>query len=303
MTDPSALSQKGASDSSPAPKREKGEVAAQLESQRELRPRKSIQSVEIGVRILESLVSSDTGRAPLREIASKAGMSRSQAHRYLLSYINTGMVVQEGHAGLYALGPTALKIGLSAAARLDVIQSATDELQRLVEVVGSTGVLSIWGDHGPTLVRWVEGRQPVVTSLNIGSILPLQTSSVGIVFLAFQSPAKVAIVLQAQGAAGRAIDDQEVAKRVRKAREDGYATAAGDLIPGLCAITAPVFDMRGWPAASIGVLGYARDQNFLTESNIRSTTEAARRASLAIGWTPGIGSAISRTETPDFVSA
>src|SRR3546814_3072995 len=46
------------------------------------KPRKSIQSVETGVRVLEALISCPGGCAPLRDIAAGAEMSRSQAHRY-----------------------------------------------------------------------------------------------------------------------------------------------------------------------------------------------------------------------------
>lgn len=293
-------SEKSAGVTSAAASKKKGVVPPTSESIEAPRQRKSIQSVEIGVRVLKSLVSTETGRAPLREIADKAAMSRSQAHRYLLSFINTGMVVQERNSGLYSLGPIALEIGLSAAFRLDVIQAAADELRGLVEAVGTTGILSIWAEHGPTLVRWIDGKHPVLTSLTIGSVLPLLTSSAGMVFLSFQAPARVATVLEAELSARLKVDRRELAERVRKTREAGYATVAGDLIPGLSAITAPVFDMQGWPAATLGLLGYSWDQNFLTQSNIRLMLAAAQRASFAIGWTLATGTAISRVRAPDF---
>ena len=61
--------------------------------------RKSIQSVEIGVRVLLALVETggDEG-AFLREVAEHSGLSRSQAHRYLLSFVNTGVAEQHSRA-------------------------------------------------------------------------------------------------------------------------------------------------------------------------------------------------------------
>src|SRR3546814_19122312 len=50
--------------------------------------RKSIQSVEIGVSVLKVLADAE-GPQRLRDIAAVSGLSRSQAHRYLLSYVNT----------------------------------------------------------------------------------------------------------------------------------------------------------------------------------------------------------------------
>src|SRR3546814_2090430 len=78
--------------------------------------RKSIQSVEIGVSVLKVLADAE-GPQRLRDIAAVSGLSRSQAHRYLLSYANTGMVRQDSESGLYELGPLAITIGLAGLRR------------------------------------------------------------------------------------------------------------------------------------------------------------------------------------------
>src|SRR3546814_16935606 len=98
----------------------------------------------------------------------------SQAHRYLQAYINTGLVQQEPADGRYSLGPTALKIGLSALSRLDVIRITTAYLRQLADDLETTGLLSIWGDYGPTIIRWLDGGVPIATSLHVGSVLPIQ---------------------------------------------------------------------------------------------------------------------------------
>jgi len=268
-----------------------------------VRMRKSIQSVETGVRILDALMQTPLGRAPLREIAAAARMSRSQAHRYLLAYINTGVVIQEPQSGLYSLGPMALKIGLSAVSRLDVVQQSANELRNLVDTVGCTGLLSIWGDHGPTVVRWIDGRRAMVTSLNIGSVLPLQNSSAGTIFLAFQAPPKVLQLLESERATGHGDSRRELNRKIKTTRKDGYATVSGDVIPGLAAISVPVFDMAGWPVAVIGVLGSAADKGFLSQRNIDAALDAARRASTAIGWQPATGAAIFAEPDADYVEA
>lgn len=265
------------------------------------KPRKSIQSVETGIRVIEALITMPSGRAPLRDIASAAEMSRSQAHRYLLAFINTGLVAQEAQSGLYSLGPTALKIGLSAVSRLDVVQQAASELRNLVEAVGCTGYLCIWGDYGPTIVRWIDGDRRMVTSLNIGSVLPLQTSTAGIIFLAFQAPAKVKYLLEKERARGDGLSRAELSGLIAQARKDSYATTDGQVVPGLVAISAPVFDMQGWPAATMGILGRSTDSGFLTPTNTTAILDAAAKASVAIGWQPDEGPAIVKSASADFV--
>lgn len=283
----------------PAARRQPAHAAA--DDPPPVKVRKSIQSVETGVRVLDALMSTDLCRAPLREVAQAAEMSRSQAHRYLLAFINTGLVIQDPLSGHYSLGPMALKIGLAAVARLDVVQESANELQTLVDQVGCTGLLSIWGDHGPTVVRWIDGRWPVVTSLNIGSLLPLQISSAGTIFLAFQPPSKVLRLLELERSAGRSLPREEIARKIERARAEGYATASGDLVPGLAAISVPVFDLQGWPAAVLGLIGSSADDSFLSREHIEAAREAARRASVAIGWQPASGAAIAKARDADYV--
>lgn len=265
------------------------------------KPRKSIQSVETGIRVIEALISTGSGRAPLRDIALAADMSRSQAHRYLLAYINTGLVTQDAQSGLYSLGPMALRIGLSAVSRLDVVQQASAELRNLVDTLGFTGLLSIWGDYGPTVVRWIDGERRLVTSLTVGSVLPLQSSSAGTLFLAFQPAAKVEWLLDKERASGDQPSRAELAGRIRQARKRGYATTDGQVVPGLAAISVPVFDLQGWPAAMIGLLGRLPDANFFSAANIDAVREGARRASMAIGWRPEQGTAIEQVAAKDLI--
>ncbi len=94
--------------------------------------RKSIQSVEIGVRVLLALVETGGGEgAFLREVADHSGLSRSQAHRYLLSFVNTGVAEQDERSGRYYLGGLTVRLGLAAMARLDTVRIAAEHLEDL----------------------------------------------------------------------------------------------------------------------------------------------------------------------------
>lgn len=253
--------------------------------------RKSIQSVETGVRVMEALIQA-RGSLPLREIAALSGMSRSQSHRYLLSYVNTGLVRQDPLSGFYSLGPMALRIGMAALSRLDHVQEASQRLRTLVDEFSYTGLLTIWGDFGPTVVRWIDGEQAIVTSLNIGSVLPLLTSSAGMVFLAFQAPSKSRRLLEAERARRDDISEAELEKRIALVRAAGYATTDGSVIPGLAAITAPVFDLQGWPAAALGIISRSSDTGFLTQRNIDAVCAAASEISQSLGWDSSAGPAV-----------
>lgn len=205
--------------------------------------RAGIQSVEIGMRVLEALAELGTAR-PLAAIVRGCGLSPSQTHRYLASLSEAGMVLQDVH-GNYDLGPAALKLGLSALARIDVFRIADEKLAEFRSETGATVLLAALGPAGPTIVRWHMGSPPIVTSLALGSVLSLVNSATGQVFLAFRPDQETASFVQAELERNSALDASAIEKLKAKVREEGKAHVGGTLIPGLDAKAFPIFDLQG----------------------------------------------------------
>ncbi len=153
--------------------------------------RRGIQSVEIGFRVLAA-VAAESQPATLGAIAKRAGLSASQAHRYLASLIAGGMAHQAASSGRYELGPQAIQIGLAALARTDVFAEADPAIAAFTRDTGRSTLVAARGPLGPTIVRWHAGRTPVITSLAVGSVLPLLGSATGHAFLAFMGSEELA---------------------------------------------------------------------------------------------------------------
>lgn len=204
--------------------------------------RQGIQSVGIGLRVLDVLASLD-GAAALGAIAQASDLSASQAHRYLASLIAAGMARQDAATGRYELGPGALRLGLAALSRMDVFREAAIAIGDYVRETGRTVQMAALGPSGPIVVRWIMGTPPISTSLTVGAPLPLLSSATGHVFLAFrpenQTQAMVERETQPQF---QPIDVEALRARVRR---DGYSAIRGDLIPGLRATAVPIFDLQG----------------------------------------------------------
>src|SRR3546814_12260594 len=98
-------------------------------------------------------------------IAAVSGLSRSQAHRYLLSYVNTGMVRQDSESGLYELGPLAITIGLAGLRTLEPVRVGGEALVNITTRTGVTGQLLVWGAPGPTIIRVRPGRRFLAMTL------------------------------------------------------------------------------------------------------------------------------------------
>jgi len=150
--------------------------------------RQGIQSVGIGLRVLEVLAAQN-GAAALGAIAQASDLSASQAHRYLASLIAAGMARQDTATGRYELGPGALRLGLAALSRMDSFREAAIALTDYVAETGRTVQMGALGPTGPIVVRWIMGTPAISTSLMVGSPLPLLSSATGHVFLAFRPEA------------------------------------------------------------------------------------------------------------------
>lgn len=255
----------------------------------EAQKRKSIQSVEYGVRLLEVLAAAP-GTLALRDVAKAGRMSRSQTHRYLLSYVNTGLVRQDPATGDYELGPVALRIGLSALRRCEPIAVANEALSALIERTGHTGLVTVWGEYGPTIVRLAQGRRPVVMSLQVGSTVPIFGSAAGHIFLA-HLPRSVATAAAKQAWKNMNPDNPNgwkamLAKFEHEVRVSNFASVCGTTIPGLSAIGAPVLDSQGQIVAVIGLVAHsdvALEQN---SDAIAALKDASHSASERLGYEP-----------------
>jgi DNA-binding IclR family transcriptional regulator len=148
----------------------------------------------------------------------------------------------------------------------------------------TTGLLSVWGNYGPTVIRWIDGGIPLFTTLHVGSVLPIQASSTGILFLTHLPRAVTQPIIETERVAGLSVDDKELAELTVRARELGYTRTYGTVVPGLSALTVPVFDPENRLVATMSVLSRVQDENFYSEQKIEKIRTAAREASRAIGW-------------------
>ena len=106
------------------------------------------------------------------------------------------------------------------------------------------------------VVRLREGAFPTIYTVRLGSVLPLTGSATGLVYLAFLNPAFIGPVLERE----RAVDpvpvtQEQLAVHVAATRTNGFAAVDGSVMPGLVAISCPVFDFQNDVACSITVTG------------------------------------------------
>lgn len=223
--------------------------------------RQGIQSIEVGSTLLEVL-SRATGPLSLRDLSSQAKMSASKAHRYLVSLLRTGLVLQDPVTNRYDVGFLSLKLGLAALNRTDLVRFGTEAASWLNHELDTTVLLAVWGNFGPTVVAMYDCSDLMIQNVNVGSVLPLTRSATGRVFLAYM-PRKTTLQRVKQELKGpltqipssriRTLTDvEDVIKKVRKHR---LGTTQGDVVPGQSALAAPVLDHQGRIVAALTLIG------------------------------------------------
>lgn len=253
--------------------------------------RLSIQSLDSALVVLRVLASFDRA-ASLTDIAREAGMPPSKVHRYLASFSKAGLVRQAQRAGLYDLAKGAIELGLAAMSRMNLVNDSADCLGQLVAQTGAAGLVAVWGPHGPTVVRWERTGSFVITSLGLGTVLPLLNSATGRIFLAYSPPHVVGQLLQREIDRARKLDlswpdltppgEEALELMVERIRKAGYASVDGRFIPGLNAISAPVLNWQGEVEAAVTLTSGDRSMLEANSSALRLLRERCEEVSVRV---------------------
>jgi DNA-binding IclR family transcriptional regulator len=131
--------------------------------------------------------------------------------------------------------------------------------------------LGVWGNHGPTIVRWEDSSQPISQNLQTGLVLPILASATGLAFAAWLPPAMTAPLIDAELAQGDGPGAGELAQRLAGIRDIGMVRLAGidvfaDLYgTSISAISLPVFDQTGAMVLALTAIG-ASDRLDISEA-------------------------------------
>ena len=247
--------------------------------------KRGIQSIDVGISVL-SQFAAFPGSVSLKDLSDAVDMPSSKVHRYLASFIRTGLVSQDPATGKYDLGPQALQLGLAAIARLDLVDLATRHMTRLTEDHDVMSVLSVWSQHGPTVIRIKRGAENIFSSIALGSVLPTIRSATGQVFLAYLPDAMVENQVKAGLKEAKTLENagpknkRELSAVIKQVHDQGYASVYslyGTAFPRINAVAVPVLDIQGEAAAVISLMSGFKDladiNNPITKELIRTTKE------------------------------
>ncbi|MEO8667831.1 MAG: IclR family transcriptional regulator [Bauldia sp.] len=224
---------------------------------------RGVQSIEVGARLLNALVD-DGEPMMLRDLARRAGIAPAQAHAYLVSFRNSGLVEQDGQAGLYRLGPFALQLAIARMRSFDPLRMAGDAIADLAAETGLTVALAIWGTFGPTVIQVWEGADQVHINTRAGTVYSVSGTATGRVFAAFMPESLIRETIRAELAEsrylrriGETISFSLLKPDLKSIRALGFSTIKAPPVPGINALSAPVFDHVGQMLMAVTLIGPA----------------------------------------------
>ena len=221
---------------------------------------RGIQSIEIGGRLLLALAER-VKPMMLRDLAEAAGMPSAQAHAYLVSFRKLELVEQDVATGRYRLGPFALHLGLARLRASEPYQIAADAVVSLVDRLDLAATISVWGTYGATVVRIQESSHQIHANVRPGTVFGLTNTATGRLFAAFLPERLVDPLIHAElrdparRSQGAPASLAALRAELAEVRRRGLATAHDMPVPGISALSAPIFDHSGQMQVAVTVMG------------------------------------------------
>ncbi|KPU97037.1 IclR family transcriptional regulator [Variovorax paradoxus] len=237
------------------------------------RAQRGIQSIEVGGQLLRALVHHGRPMA-LKDLAREADMTPAKAHPYMVSFGRLGLIEQDRASGHYLLGPLALQLGLISLQQADPVHIATPAIAQLAQQTGHTIALAVWGARGATIVRTAESPSPVHVNMRHGTVFSLTNTASGRVFAAYLDAERVRELLEAERLRQKQRKAEpappagmppvqplpswaDFERQLQEVRAHGISRSDGEVIEGVSAMAAPVFDHTGAIVLAITAIGPA----------------------------------------------
>ncbi|MEE2000201.1 IclR family transcriptional regulator [Alkalimonas sp. MEB108] len=205
-------------------------------------------------RMIDEISRAEQGLS-LSELEQQLAVPRTTAFRILQTLCQQQLI--EKHGKKYLAGSQLLRLGLSLLSSMPVKQKALPMLQQLSLSTGFSCHLALPHADGSLLVEVCDSPNPLRLAARPGTVVPLNCSASGKVFLAFRcfdrlhEPAlQASFVRRTEHSllAGEALKSE-----LQRVLARGYATDEQEYHPDVRCLAAPVRDELGQVAAAVGV--------------------------------------------------
>jgi DNA-binding IclR family transcriptional regulator len=214
----------------------------------------SAKSLTKGIALLDAVAAA--AQPPrLVDLVRASGLARPTAVR-LLSVLCKGDLLRLREDGTYALGPRLAAWGQAFLDGLDLTEVAHDLMQELVDLSGESCYVGVLDRNTVLYVAAVKSPRGIGPVARKGSRMPLHSTGIGQVLLAWSAPEAVEELLAGplEQRTPRTLTDKDLlVQRLAEVRRRGYAIDDIENEDGIRCVAAPIFDHTGTATAGMSV--------------------------------------------------
>lgn len=217
-----------------------------------------VSSLAKGLRVLEAF-SAGRSELTLSEVAALAALDPGTVFRLLHTLVALGYLDRSTDGRRFRLTLKVTDLGLHAIARADLREVARPILRSLVGEVNEAASLGVLDGADMLYVERVRaGLTRMGVDIRIGTTIPAFWSTIGEAMLAYLSSDELEKVLSLKPRTGgfphMPMNRDEIMRRLRSVRENGYALRDSYFGSGLRVLAVPVLDIDNHPLAALSVV-------------------------------------------------
>lgn len=208
----------------------------------------SIHSVENALDLLEALCE-EPDDFRISHLSEKLGMNKTSVFRLLATFENRGYVEREESTGKYRLGLSIYEISQKFLTRMRLLRKARPVMEQLVRQCNEAAYLVVRRNDEALFLDMVDNAQKVKIVSMVGRRIPLSSTAVGRVILAFNGHSGNG---SKEHVGSLAMDDSEDLATIRK---NGICVDYHGIGEGIVCTAAPLFNGNGELAGVLALLG------------------------------------------------
>lgn len=207
---------------------------------------------------LLEILAEDDG-ATLSDIALRAGVPASTAHRILMTLEAHKFVSYDDERGLWFIGVRAFEIGNAFLRNRKLVETGRAVMRRLMEACGESVNLAIADSDEVIYVSQVESHAAIRAFHRPGSRGPMHALAVGKVLLAALDRIEAEALLQRTGlprySEHTITDPGALFAELETTRSRGWSTNRQEHEIGMSAVAAPVYNEHAEVVAALSITG------------------------------------------------
>ena len=251
-----------------------------------------IQSVNRALDLLE-LFPRGPETLGITEIAQHLGVSKGTAHGLVSTLVQREFLQQDPSTRRYRLGVKIFQLGLFLVQHSQLGQAIHPWADMLCERFQEVVHVALLAGDVALVVQRFEPKTPYLLFPQTGSSLPIHSTAVGKVLLAFSPPQTRDQILKAGPLARKTQNTLTskalLTKEIRKIILQGFALDREESLMGVSCVGAPIRDRSGKVVAAVSLSGSKRR---MEEKGVKEIIEAVRGTSMkissAMGYIEGI---------------